>query len=130
MALKLNMEWREREGREPKLPRPTGSSVVELGGWLPARVIVTARSLLVAGRLLGGRWIEMSIALPKAVAAEQEDLGVLDETIGDDRGDGGVVEDVSPVGEGSVRGDNGGAFVTVAGGDHLIEQIGALLVER
>src|SRR6516165_7777751 len=67
--------------------------------------------------------------LPAAYSAAGG-FGVLDEAIGDRRGDGGVVENVAPVGEGRVGGDDGGAFVTVTGGDHLVKEIGALLVQR
>ena len=44
---------------------------------------------------------EFGLRLPlrKAVAAEQEDLGILDEAVGDRSGDGRVVENVAPVGE-------------------------------
>ena len=70
------------------------------------------------------------VALAKAVAAEQEDLGVLDQTVGNGGGNGGVVEDVAPVGERSVRSDDRCSLVTVAGGDDLIEEIRGLLIER
>jgi len=55
---------------------------------------------------------------------------VFNQTIGDGGGNGGVVEDVAPVGEGSVRGDDRRTFLAMTGGDDLIEEIGALLIER
>jgi hypothetical protein len=40
-----------------------------------------------------------SVAFAKAVAAQQEDLGVLDETVRNRCGDGGVVKDIAPFGK-------------------------------
>ena len=80
---------------------------------------------------LFGSWrIGISIAFAEAVAAEQEDLGVFDQAIGDGSGDGGVVEDVAPVGEGCFGNDDGRALLAMTCGDYLIEEIRALLVER
>src|SRR5258707_10222437 len=110
---------------------PTGSSVVELAGRLPGSGYRHSAELAGSpGRLFGSRRIWIAIAFAETVAAEKKDLGVLHEAIGDGRSDGGVVEDVAPVGEGRVGGDDGRALVTVARRDHLIEEIGALLVER
>jgi hypothetical protein len=53
--------------------------------------------------LLG--WLIL-ICFAEAVAAEQEDLGVLNQPVGDSSGDGGVVEDVAPLGEGCVGCDD------------------------
>ena len=69
------------------------------------------------------------LGFAEAVAAEQEDLGVLDQPVGDGGGDGRVEEDVAPVGERCVGGDDCGAFLAVAGGDDLIEEIRGLLIE-
>src|SRR5213593_2029064 len=85
-----------------------------------------------------GAWSESAVALrrltlvafAKAIASEQEDFGVLHQAIGDGRGNGGVVEDVAPLGEGSVGSDDGTATQAVAGRDDLIKEIGCLLVER
>jgi hypothetical protein len=94
------------------------------------QVIVTARSLIDA-RLFGGRRSgAFVVTFAKAFATEQEDLGVFDQTIGDRSGDGGVVEDVAPVGKCCVGGDDGRALLAVASGDDLIEKIRALLIER
>lgn len=46
--------------------------------------------------------METLVGFALTVAAEQEDLGVLHKAIGDGGSDGGVVEDVAPVGEGRV----------------------------
>ncbi len=74
-------------------------------------------------------WLVL-IAFAKAIATEQEDLGVFHQTVGNGGRDGGVVKNVAPFGEGRVGGDDGGALVTVTGGDHLKEQVGGLLIER
>ena len=75
-----------------------------------------------------GRRIRI-LGLAQAVAAQQEDLGVLHQPVGDGGGDGGVEEDVAPVGERCVRSNNRGTFLAVTGGDDLIEEIRGLLVE-
>jgi hypothetical protein len=46
-----------------------------------------------------GRRNRILIGLTQAVAAQQEDLGVFHQTVGDGGGDGRVEEDVAPVGE-------------------------------
>ena len=53
-----------------------------------------------------GRRIGSLIGFAQAVAAEQEDLGVFHQAVGDSGGDGGIEEDVAPVGERCVRGDD------------------------
>ena len=58
--------------------------------------------------------LEFLLGFAEAVAAEQEDLGVLDQAVGDRRGDGGVEEDVAPVGERGVGGDDSGTLLAVA----------------
>ena len=52
-------------------------------------------------RQLLGRQIRILIGLTNAVTGEEEDLGVLYEPVRDRGGNRGVVEDVSPLGEGS-----------------------------
>ena len=49
-------------------------------------------------KLLGWR-SRILVGLTEAVAPEQEDLGVLDETVSDRRRDGRIEKDVTPVGE-------------------------------
>ena len=90
----------------------------------------TARRLFVAGRLDRRRIGFLRGRITETATAEQEDFRVLHQTIGDGCRNGGVVEDVTPVGECSIRRDNGGAFVTMACRDHLIEEIGTLLIKR
>ena len=53
-------------------------------------------------RQLLGRRIRILIGLTNAVTGEEEDLRVLDKPVRDCGGNRGVVEDVSPFGEGSV----------------------------
>src|SRR5438046_805878 len=107
---------RKAGGAEAETPAPpTGSSVVELAGRLPGSGYRHSAELAGSpGRLFGSRRIWIAIAFAEAIAAEQKDLGVFHEAIGDGRSDDGVVEDVAPVGEGRVGGDDGRALVTVA----------------
>ena len=81
------------------------------------------------GASLLGRRIGILVGLAQTVAAQQEDLGVFDEPVGDGGGDGRIKEDVAPVGEGSVGRNHRGAFVAVARRDHLIKEVGGLLIE-
>ena len=86
--------------------------------------------MLVADQLFG-RWIRrLRIGFAQTVSAQQEDLGVLHRPIRNGGGDCRVVENVPPIGEGRVGGDHGGTFLTMAGGDDLIEEIGGLLIQR
>ena len=78
-------------------------------------------------RLLG--WLIRILGLTEAVAPEHEDLGVLDEPVSDGRGDGRIEENVAPVGEWCVGGYDCRAFLAVASGDDLIEEVRRLLVE-
>src|ERR1035437_2844634 len=78
--------------------------------------------------LLGWR-IRILVGLAEAIAPEQEDLAVFDETVGDGRRDDRNEEDVAPVGERSVGSDDCGPLLAVAGGDDLIEEVRRLLVE-
>jgi hypothetical protein len=80
-----------------------------------------------ASRLFSGRLALITLA--KAFPPEKEDLGVFHQAIGDRRGDGGVVEDVAPVGESSIGRNERAALMAVAGGDDLIKEVGSLLVE-
>ena len=70
------------------------------------------------------------ITFAEAFASEEEDLGVFHQTIGNGGGDGGVVEDVAPVGESCVGRNERAALMAVAGGDDLIEEVGSVLIER
>ena len=79
-------------------------------------------------RKLLGRLIRI-LGLTEAVAPEHEDLGVLDEPVSDGRGDGRIEENVAPVGEWCVGGYDCRAFLAVASGDDLIEEVRRLLVE-
>jgi len=78
-------------------------------------------------RLLG--WRIRILGLTEAIAAEHEDLGVLDEPVGDRRGDGRIEENVAPVGERCVGGYDWGTSLAVASGDNLIEEVRRRLVE-
>ena len=83
---------RNRRNSSPRL----GSADVELAGGLLRRVIVTARRM-VGPALWFGRRIGILVGLAQAVAAQQKDLGVFDEAIGNGGGDGRIEEDVAPV---------------------------------
>ena len=65
----------------------------------------------------------------QTVAAEQENLGVLDEPVGDGGGDGGVEQDVAPVGKRRVGCNDRRAFLAVASRDYLVEKVRSLLIE-
>ena len=49
-------------------------------------------------------WILVGFA--ETVSAEQENFGVFHQSVGDRRGDGGVVQNVAPVGKGGVGRDD------------------------
>jgi hypothetical protein len=82
----------------------------------------------VPSELFAGRLALVGFA--KAFAPEQEDFGVLHQAIRDSSCNGGVVQDVSPVGERSVGRNECAPVLAVAGGDDLIKQVGSLLIER
>ena len=88
----------------------------------------TARRLLGAGLQLLGRRIGI-LGLAKTIAAQQEDFGILHEPVRDGGSDGRVEENVAPVGERCVGGDDCGTSLAVAAGDNLIEEVRRLLVE-
>src|SRR5260370_32395193 len=75
-------------------------------------------------------WRLALITFAEAFASQKEDLGVFHQAIGDGGGDGGVVEDVAPVGEGSVGSNERAALMAVPCGDDLVEEVGCLLIER
>src|ERR1039458_2886716 len=118
------MEGKRQKEREPGSSRPPRQRRC---GVYPAdssaRVIVTARRLV--GASLLGRRIGILVGFAKTIAAQQEDLGVFDEPVGDGR----IKEDVAPVGERSIGRNYRRAFVAVARRDHLIKEVGGLLVE-
>ena len=88
-----------KDEREPEAPARLGSAVEGLARRTPpCRVIVTARRLHRSRPQLLGRRIRI-LGLAQAVAAQQEDLGVLHQAVGDGGGDGRIEEDVAPVGE-------------------------------
>src|SRR6266849_6349290 len=119
---------KETEGGS-RAPAPHGSAVVGLAGRLLGTGYHHSAAHACCRPLFGGRRIRISVAFAKAVATEQEDLGVLDQPVGDGGSNGGVVEDVAPIGEGSVSSDDRRALLAVPCRDDLIEEIRALLVE-
>jgi hypothetical protein len=95
---------RGRGGQGEKASRPTRSADEGLARRTPPLgVIVTERRLRwpVSDRFRGLAFIPGSA---NAGAAEQEDVGVFNQPVGDGRGDGGVVENLAPVAEGCVCG--------------------------
>ena len=62
-------------------------------------------------KLLG--WRNRILGFTEAIAAEHENLGVLDEAVGDRRGDGRIEENVAPVGERCVGGYDCRTFLAV-----------------
>ena len=74
----------------------------------------------------GGALLSLLEAI--AFAFEGDDLGAVQQPI-DERDDaGGVGEDLVPFAEGFVGGEENGALLLVAAGDHLEEQIGVACV--
>jgi hypothetical protein len=100
--------------REPKLPRPWAAPLKVIRRTPPARNIAQSGACLLPAELLSDRRMWSSVAFAKAVAAQQEDLGVLDETVRNRCGDGGVVKDIAPFGKCRVSGNKRGALVAVA----------------
>ena len=97
-------------------PAPAGSAVEELpDGLLRAGYRHRAAPDLSQPRTI--RRKAGSYPFAKALAAEQEDLGVFHQPIGDGGGDGCVVEDVAPVGESGIGRNECAALMAVAGGD-------------
>src|SRR5271157_5186877 len=91
--------------RERIAPAPAGSAVEGLPGGL-LRAGYHHRAALDRSQR-GERSLARGLALiafAEAFTSEQEDFGVLHQAVGNGRGNGGVVEDVAPVGERSVGG--------------------------
>ncbi len=111
-------------------PAPADSAVEELpDGLLRAGYRHRAAPDLSQPNRLFSRRLAL-IAFAEAFPSEEKDLGVFHQAIGDGSGDGGVVEDVAPVGEGCVGRNERAALMAMASGDNLIEEVGSLLVER
>jgi hypothetical protein len=127
LALKLNMRGENVNEREPKLP-PLVSAVEGLPGDSSGPGYRHSAALARSQRKLLG-WRSRILGFAEAIAAEQEDLGVLDEAVGDRRGDGCIEEYVAPVGERGVGGYDCRTLLAVAGGNDLIEEIRRRLVE-
>ena len=130
MALKLNMDGKRNQRAGAEAPAPIGSAVEGLPGGLLRRGISSQRGACSLPAELIRRPADLdTVAFAEALAAEQEDLGVFHQAVGDGGGDGGVVEDVAPVGERCVSCNDSRALLAVAGGDDLIEEIRGLLIE-
>jgi len=131
LALKLNIGIKRKDPRAGSegLPPPADSAVEGLpGGLLRAGYRHRAApALSQPRRSFGGRLA--LIAFAEALAPEEEDLGVFHQAISNGGGDGGVVEDVAPVGKGCVGCNEGAALIAVAGGDDLIEEVGSVLIK-
>jgi len=107
------VEHGSRRTREPDQragamsSRSRGSAVEELpGGLLRAGYHHRAAlclSLMCRSAGVGRRAL---IGFAKAFAPRKDDLGVFDQAVGDGRRDGGVVEDIPPVGKGCVGRDS------------------------
>ena len=55
---------------------------------------------------------------------------VFRQAVGDGRGHGGIEKDVAPLGERSVGSDDRALVLAMAGGDHLIEEVRGLPIQR
>ena len=117
----------ETREREPQLPRPLAAPLRGYPGGLLRPGYRHSAAPDRSRRLLSRR-CRTVFGFAKAIAAEQEDLGVFHEPIDDRGGDGGIEKDVAPFGEGGVGRNECGMLLAVASGDHLIEQIGRLLI--
>ena len=79
--------------------------------------------------LSGGRDVEAAFAQPVALALEGDHGGVVDEPVDQGGGDHRVAEDLAPLLEAAVRGDDDRAAF-VAARDEREEQVGGLAFER
>ena len=95
MALKLNIGGDENERAGVKAPARIGSAVEGLSGGLLRPGISPQRGACLQPAQLLGRRIGDFVGFAQTVTAEQEDLGVLDEPVGDGGSDGGVEKDVA-----------------------------------
>ena len=103
---------RKRAGAEA--PARLVSAVEGLpGGLLRPGISPQRGACLEPARLRG--WRIRILGLAEAITAEQEDLGVLDEAVGDRRGDGRIEENVAPVGERCIGGYDCRTLLTVTG---------------
>ena len=84
--------------REPRLPRPLAAPLRGYPADSSAGDIATVRRMIAAGELLSRRCGRV-LGFAEAFPAKKQDLRVFDETIHDGSGDGGVEENVAPVGE-------------------------------
>src|SRR5688572_19791840 len=78
-------------------------------------------------RLKDGVLLDLLVG-PPGLALDVDEEAAVDEAVGDGGGGGGVVEELSPVLEGQVGGDDGGGAL-VAAIEDLVEQVGAAGVE-
>ena len=80
--------------------RPLAAPLRGSPGGLLRSGYLTERRLTETGLLF--RRIGVSAGLAQTVAAQQEDLGVFDQPVGNRSGDGRIKEDIAPVGKGCV----------------------------
>ena len=73
-------------------PARLGSPVMELAGGLLRNGLSSQRRMIGAG--LFDRRIRILVGFAQTVTTQQEDLGVLDQVVGDGSGDGGIKEDL------------------------------------
>src|SRR5436190_22588964 len=78
--------------------------------------------------LSGGRDAEAALAQAVALAFERDHGGVVDESVDQGGGDHGVAEDLAPLFEAAVTGDDDRAAL-VAAGDEREEQVGRAALE-
>ncbi len=99
MALKLNIGGEDADEREPKPPLALAAPLRGYPADSSGPGYLHSAALDRSQRKLLGWRIRILVGLTEAVAPKQEDLGVLDEAVGDRRRDGRIEEDVAPVGE-------------------------------
>ena len=110
-------------------PAPIGSAVEGLPGGLLHPGYRHSAAHDRSRRSYSAGDVEGFFGFAEAVAAEQEDLRVFDEPIDDGGGDGRVEENVAPVRERSIGGDQCRTPVAVARGNDLVKQVRRLLVQ-
>jgi len=77
-----------------------------------------------------GRWQPDRKGSKARGEVSTEVSGVFHQAVGDGRGHGGIEKDVAPLGERSVGSDDRALVLAMAGGDHLIEEVRGLPIQR
>jgi hypothetical protein len=94
---------RKRKEREFSFSRPMGSAVEGFTRRTPpVEGYRTEQRLRRTRRSVGRSGGRVLLSFAKTFSAEQKDLGVFYQPVGDGGGDGGVVKNSAPLGEGGI----------------------------